>query len=453
MASKFLLVGNGAREHAIAQALCRRKDVVLYAYMSARNPGIEALCRQSGGSMALGNIHAPAPIAEWAMRMGIELAFPSPDAVLAAGVTDELLKRNIRVAAPTKAASRIEWDKAFLRQLMEQGRVSGCPKYGFFKSTDGLDGFIDSMGGLVAVKPVGLTGGKGVAVVGSQLKDGEEAKSYARAVLTQNIGGQGVIIEERLEGEEFTLQAFCDGRALLPMPAVQDHKRANVGDTGSNTGGMGSYSGGGHLLPFLSQTHYEEAFKIMQKVARILDLETNIRFQGVMYGQFMLTRNGIYLIEINARFGDPEAINVLALLKTPLADVFERISQGGHLNKMKIRFRKEASVVKYLVPEGYPAKAATPSLISIDAKKLKSSKAELYYATVDQRPDGIYTSTSRSIAVLGLGNTIAEAEKKAEAGCAAVSGPVWHRPDIGTKELIEKKIEHIKQLRSGSRGG
>ncbi len=447
MASRFLLVGNGAREHAIAKALCMRKDVQLYAYMNARNPGIEELCRSSGGSIALGNIHAPAPIAEWAMLHKIEIAFPSPDAVLEAGVSDELLKRNIKTAAPTKAASRIEWDKSFLRQLMEQGRISGCPKYGFFKSTDGLDGFIDSLGGNVAVKPVGLTGGKGVAVVGSQLKDGAEAKAYARAVLTQNIGGHGVIIEEKLEGEEFTLQCFCDGRGLIPMPAVQDHKRAKEGDTGSNTGGMGSYSGEGHLLPFLTQTHYEEAFKILQKVARILDLETNIRFSGVMYGQFMLTAKGIYLIEINSRFGDPEAINVLSLLQTPLADVFERIAGGNRLVKMKVRFSAQASVVKYLVPEGYPAKADPPSPLMIDVKALKAAKAELFYASVDQRPDGLYTGTSRSLAILGLGKTIAEAEKKAEEGCKAVSGPVWHRSDIGTKALIDRRILHMKELK------
>ncbi|VVB56747.1 Phosphoribosylamine--glycine ligase [uncultured archaeon] len=447
MATKFLLVGNGAREHAIAAALCANKNVCLYAYMSARNPGIEALCRSSGGSAALGNIHAPAPIAEWALKQGIEIAFPSPDAVLAAGVSDELIKRGIRVAAPTKAASRIEWDKAFLRQLMEQGRIPGCPKYGFFKQPGELDGFIDSLGGQVAVKPVGLTGGKGVAVVGYQLKDAAEAKAYARAVLTQGIGGAGVIIEEKLEGEEFTLQAFCDGRALIPMPAVQDHKRANVGDTGPNTGGMGAYSGPGHLLPFLTQAQYDEAFKVMQKVARILDLEANIRFSGVMYGQFMLTAKGIYLIEINARFGDPEAVNVLALLQTPLSSVFETISHGGRLSKMKVKFKSEATVVKYLVPTGYPAKAVPPSPLIVDAKKLKSSKAELFYASVDARADGLYTASSRALAILGVGKTIAEAEKKAEAGCSAVAGPVWHRPDIGTKELIEKRIAHIKQLR------
>ena len=447
MPSKFLLVGNGAREHAIAKALCARKDVQLYAYMSSRNPGIDALCKSSGGLSIVGDILQPHSIAHWAMHHQVEIAFPSPDAVLAAGVSDELAKRNIKIAAPTKAASRIEWDKSFLRQLMEQGRVAGNPKNAFFRTTDGLDGFIDSLGGQVAVKPVGLTGGKGVAVVGLQLRDAADAKAYARAVLTQKIGGDGVVIEEKLIGEEFTLQAFCDGRALIPMPAVQDHKRANPGDLGPNTGGMGSYTDASHLLPFITQADYDEAFKVLQKVARILDLETNIRFQGVMYGQFMATSDGVMLIEINARFGDPEAMNVLALLKTPLADVLETIATGGHLNKMKVRFKTDATVVKYLVPEGYPGKAVAPSLLTIDAKKLKQSKAELFYSSVDSRADGLYTGSSRSIAVLGMGKTISEAESRAEAGCSSVTGQIWHRSDIGTDTLIQKRIEHMKDLR------
>ena len=447
MASRFLIVGSGAREHAIAESLCKREDVQLFAFMSARNPGIEELCKKSGGECRVGDIHNPALVGDWAQAKGIELAFPSPDAVLAAGICDELVKFHIPVAAPLKSAARIEWDKSFLRQLMEKGRVPGCPKNGFFRSTDGLNGFIDSLNGQVAVKPIGLTGGKGVAVVGFQLKDAAEAKSYARSILDQRIGGDGVIIEEKLEGEEFTLQCFCDGRTLLPMPAVQDHKRAHVGDLGPNTGGMGSYTDTGMLLPFLTAAEFEDAHKILQKVARILELEANIRFSGVMYGQFMATANGVYLIEINARFGDPEAINVLALLKTPLADVLEAIADR-RLGKIELSWKTEATVVKYLVPEGYPSKTVAPSPLSIDIKKLKASKAELYYASVDAREDGIHTASSRSIAVLGIGKTIDEAEKASEAGCGAVIGPLWHREDIGTAALIHKRIEHMKALKA-----
>ena len=127
--------------------------------------------------------------------------------------------------------------------------------------------------------------------------------------------------------------------------------------------------------------------------------------------------------------------------------MLETIATGGHLNKMTVRFKKEATVVKYLVPQGYPNKAVPPSLLTIDAKKLKSSKAELFYSSVDARADGLYTGSSRALAILGVGKTISEAEAHAEAGCLAVTGPIWHRTDIGTDALIKKRIEHMKELR------
>ncbi len=447
MVRKILLVGNGAREHAVAMALCKSKDVKLFAYMSARNPGIEQLCLKSGGAVRVGDIHQPDPITRWAKQCKIDLAFPSPDAVLAAGVVDELHKHGIPCAAPVRSAARLEWDKSYLRHLQKRFRVPGCPEYGYFTSGEHLDSFIDSLGGQVAVKPVGLTGGKGVQVVGLQLRNGAEAKQYARQVIGHKIGGQaGVVIEEKLEGEEFTVQAFVQGRVVLPMPAVQDHKLAFEGDKGPMTGGMGSYSGPNGLLPFLTAPDYEQAVSILEKVTRAYELESSAQYKGILYGQFMLTKKGIYLVEINARFGDPEALNVLALLKTPLADIFGRMATG-RLRNFVVQWNSEATVVKYLVPSGYPIELMPPAKLSIDAKKLKSSKAQLFYASVDQRADALYTSTSRAIALLGTGKTIAEAEKRAEAGCKAVSGPLWHRADIGTAALLSKRMEHAKSMR------
>lgn len=447
MVRKVLLVGNGAREHAVAAALCKSKDVKLYAYMSSRNPGIEALAIKSGGAVRIADIHQPEPIAVWAKANKVDIGFPSPDAVLAAGVVDELHKHGIPCAAPVRSAARLEWDKSYLRHLMKRFRVPGCPEYGFFQSGEHIDSFIDSLGGQVAVKPVGLTGGKGVQVVGQQLRNGAEAKQYARQVIGHKIGGTaGVVIEEKLEGEEFTVQAFVQGRVVLPMPAVQDHKLAFEGDKGAMTGGMGSYSGPNGLLPFLNATDYEQAVSILEKVARAYELESSAAYKGILYGQFMLTKKGIYLVEINARFGDPEAVNVLSLLKTPLVDVFEHMATG-RLRNYTVQWTNEATVVKYLVPDGYPIELEPPAKITIDAKKLKSSKASLYYASVDQRADGLYTSTSRAIAILGAGKTIAEAEKRAEAGCKAVSGPVWHRADIGSAALLKKRMDHVKAMR------
>ncbi|MCX8194699.1 MAG: phosphoribosylamine--glycine ligase [Candidatus Micrarchaeota archaeon] len=442
---RFLLVGNGAREHSIAEAICKSEKVRLFAFMSAKNPGIMRLAKNSGGEYAVGDIHSPGQVLDFAKRHSITLAFPSPDAVLAAGVSDELLKAGISCAAPTKKAARLEWDKAYCRELLQEFKVPGLPKFGAFESPAEASSFIDSLGGKVAVKPAGLTGGKGVKVVGFQLKDGEEAKAYAKELLVARHSGlEKVVVEERLEGEEFSLQAFCDGKRVYGMPLVQDHKRAYEGDVGPNTGGMGSYSGAGSLLPFTRQQHYDRALEIMQKSIEAFYKSTGERFVGILYGGFILTKDGPKLLEYNARFGDPEAMNVLGALKGELIGILFQMADGKIAAQPS--FFKKASVCKYLVPEGYPGKSVANQPLQIDMEKISSLGARLYFASVNEEGGTIYTQSSRSVAILGLAGSIFEAEKIAEAGCSAVKGRVWHRSDIGTEKLIQRRIEHMKAL-------
>lgn len=442
----FLLVGNGAREHAIADAICRNREVKLFAFMGAKNPGIVALCERSGGEYAIGDIHSPSSVVEWASSKNISLAFPSPDAVLEAGVTDALEKAGIKCAAPVREAARLEWDKAYARELMKDFRVEGCPRFGIFEKDAEAASFIHSLRGNVVVKPVGLTGGKGVRVAGVHLKDEEAAIAYAQEVLGSKIGGKAqVVLEEKLEGEEFTLQAFCDGETLSFMPLVQDHKLAYVGDKGPNTGGMGSYSQEDGLLPFVKKEDCERAKEIMLKVISAFSKKTGLKYRGILYGQFMLTRKGPMVIEFNARFGDPEAMNVLSLLTSNLYSLFEKM-QLGKLGVEDAKFEKKASVCKYLVPEGYPIKSVTDQSLSIDVEKIKKSGARIYYASVYEKEGVIYTQSSRSIGVMGFGKTIFEAERIAEGACGAVKGKIWHREDIGTKELIGKKVERMKRV-------
>lgn len=441
----FLLVGNGAREHAIAEAICRDNEVRLYAYMNAKNPGIIRLCQKSGGEFKIGDIEDGEEIARWAKQKNITLAFASPDAVLAAGVSDALIGAGIKTASPTKAASRIEWDKAYLRELAQSRGIDANPKWKIFENLRGLGKYIDELGE-VAIKPVGLTGGKGVKVMGFQLKDADEAKKYAKDVIVNSIGGKNkVIVEQKLVGEEFTLMAFCDGKNLEPVPVCQDHKRAHDGDFGENTGGMGSYSSSKMILPFLQEKDYSDALEAMRAILNAMEDEKN-EFCGIMYGQFIATQEGVKLIEINARFGDPEGINVLAVLKNNLYEVLDVVAKKK-LGSLRLEWEEKATVVKYIVPEGYPAKAVAPAEIAIDEEMLKRANAQIFYASVNEIDGKIYSSKSRSIAVLGKADTIEYAQKIAEDGCAAISGKVWHRKDIGTAALLQKRIERMKEIR------
>jgi phosphoribosylamine--glycine ligase len=438
----ILVVGSGAREHSIALALHRSPQKPdLFAFMSNNNPGIKKISKET----AVGNTKDGKAVAGFASKNKTDLAVIGPDAVLEAGVTDALWGAGIPVAGPRKAAARIEWDKSFARNLMAKYNIGGCPKFGVFKDAGEAGEYIGELGGQVAVKPSGLTGGKGVKVVGYQLANPEEAKKYCAELLEKNVGGLGeIVIEEKLAGQEFTLQAFVDGKTVKGMPCVQDHKLAFEGDTGPNTGGMGSYSTG-KILPFMKMDEYDKAISIMEKTVGALASE-GAEFRGFLYGQFMLTRAGPKVVEFNARLGDPEAMNVLALLESDFADICQRIADGK-LPEKNMVFSDSCTVVKYLVPAGYPENPAKGEPIEINEKSLGRLGAQVYYASVDEREGKIYTGTSRAVAVLGIGENLESAERVAERACGLVRGNLYHRRDVGTAELVGKRTSHMKEIR------
>jgi phosphoribosylamine--glycine ligase len=357
---------------------------------------------------------------------------------LAAGISDLLERSGMEVASPSKAAARIEWDKSFMRSLMERHKIKGAPGNALARNTDEARKLIRGFG-QVAIKPLGLTGGKGVKVSGDHFTKEAEGLAYAESLIKKD----GLaLIEEKLVGEEFTLQAFSDGTRICAMPPVQDHKRAFEGDTGPNTGGMGSYSAG-RSLPFLEDSDLEEATGILQGVINALKKE-GAPFRGILYGQFMASAEGPKVIEFNARFGDPEAMNVLCLLESPLADTFLSIAQG---RLGRASFSDDCTVVKYLVPEGYPDNPRKDAEVRIDESRLEKSGASAYYASVYEKDGKIYTSGSRSFGILGRARSIDGAQRIAEEGCKAASGPLWHRRDIGTDKLIREKVSRMRALR------
>ena len=426
---KILVVGGGGREHAIAAALSRTTGTEIYAAMARKNPGIARLAKE----ICLTPETDLRQIEMFARRTGVTHAFIGPEAPLEAGVVDRLSTAGVACVGPTKAAARIETDKAFCRNLMAEYRINGNPAYRVFSDKKEAIAFVQEHDGDLAVKPIGLTGGKGVRIMGEQV-DRAGAIAYIREI------HGGVILEERLRGEEFTLQAFVDGKHIVPMPLVQDHKRAFEGDTGPNTGGMGSYTMPDHMLPFVTRKDHTAALSIMASVVAAMAHKGH-PYKGILYGQFMNTAQGPKVIEFNARFGDPEAMNVLTLLSSDLTEVVTGITEGT-LTATKVAFERAATVCKYLVPEGYPAAPRTDQPLSIG----NQGSAITYYANVEEKNGILHTLSSRTLAFVGKAPTLAEAETIAEGAASSVTGAVFHRSDIGTQALLDRRIAHMKEL-------
>lgn len=438
---KVLSVGGGGREHAIVKTLAK-SGAEIYAAMGNKNPGI---VRASRGFKLVKDTDVE-NVVKFAAESAVEMAVIGPEAPLEIGLVDALVKEGIGCVGPTKDAARIETSKSFMRGLMSKYKVSGNIEFCTFYDFEGAKKYVLDAEMEVAVKPVGLTGGKGVKMQGEHLKDKEEVIRYVKEIFDNKIGGGGVVLEERLEGEEFTLQAFCDGRTVVPMPLVQDHKRAFEGDNGPNTGGMGSYSMEDHILPFMTKKELDQAMDIMRKVVGAMARD-GCPYVGILYGQFMLTRIGPKVIEFNARFGDPEAMNVLPVLESDFVGICEDIV-AGKLSPSKVKFESKATVCKYVVPEGYGTKSKSGHEIRVDEEGVMNEGAHLFYANVNEENGRILTTSSRSIAVVGLEATVEKAEKACERGLRHVSGDaIYVRHDVGKRELIQKRIEHMKRIR------
>ena len=447
MREHVLLIGGGGREHAIARAL-DESEVELYACAGNRNPGIGRLATD----FEVLDTTNPDAVVEYAQGVDATIAVVGPEAPLEAGVADALERAGVYPFGPRREDARIETDKAFQRRFMADNDIPGCPDFETFDDPEAACAFIDEYDGDLAIKPAGLTGGKGVKVIGDQVTP-EEGKAYIRESEYDRL-----VLEERLIGEEFTIQAFVANGTVRTTPAVQDHKRAYEGDEGPNTGGMGSYSDATRELPFMTSEDYEAAVSILEATVDALD-----DYRGILYGQFMLTADGVKVIEFNARFGDPEAMNTLPVLETEFLDVLVAARDGDSLPELE--FAEQATVCKYAVPEGYPTNPTAGAKVRVDEESVAQAAratddsgddeprksacdAILFYASVDDREDGIYTTTSRSFAVVGVADSIADAESIAEEALSLAGDEGLHmRHDIGTADLVQRRIDHVKRLR------
>lgn len=438
---RVLAVGGGGREHSIVRAL-DESGAEICAAMKNKNPGIV----RASQDYKLVKETEVEKVTEFGVKVGAEMAVIGPEAPLEVGLVDSLEAQGIPCVGASRKAARIETDKSFMRRLMKRHDIPGNLEFNVFDTLEEAKSFVKDYPKEVAVKPIGLTGGKGVKIEGEHLLTEEEVIGYIKKIFDQKIGGSGVVLEERGKGEEFTLQAFCDGKTMVPMPVVQDHKRAYEGDQGPNTGGMGSYSMANHSLPFMTDEEYEKALEIMQKVVTAMDDE-GFPYVGVLYGQFMLTSDGPKIIEFNARFGDPEAMNVLPILDSDFLNICENIVDGT-LSSSHVEFKKQATVCKYVVPEGYGTEPQSGLPINVNEEGIQDEGAWLYYASVNEKEGQIYTTTSRSLALVGVEDSLEEAEKVCERGLNHVSGEaVYIRHDIGKAHVVQKRLDHMAEIR------
>jgi len=409
---KVLVVGNGAREHAIAKKV-HADGAELVSAMSKRNPGIAALSKR----IEIMDIDKPEGYDRF---KGVDIAFVGPETPLAAGIADHLSIIGIPVVGPRKGLARLEWSKSYARLVLQENGIPGNPEFRVCRDLFEVRTFLRDHPN-VAVKPDVLTGGKGVKLTGEHLKTAGDVEEYA----SECIRNDGlVVLEEKLKGKEFTLQAFVDGKHVEVMPLVRDFKRAYDGDTGPNTGSMGSYSCPDHGLPDLSPSAVESGAEIMRSTVSALS-ESVGEYHGFLYGGFMSTESGVYLIEYNARLGDPEAINVLALLNDSLVETGFKIVEG---RLSKPTFKKEATVCVYLVPEGYPEAPQRDKPLTVG--DLRNS--EPYYASVYEESGIIRTTGSRAVALLARGKSVSEAREKVYSDASAVRGALFYRRDIAS---------------------
>jgi phosphoribosylamine--glycine ligase len=423
--ANVLLVGGGAREHAIGWALVKNPSVRLYTAAQNHNPG---LYRISTGYLQTAETDVPGVVA-WAKQQRIDLAVMGMESPLEAGMVDALEAEGIPAVGPCKSAARIETSKSYMRGLMQRHNIAAQAGYAYFTDAGMAREYLRGTDENFALKPDGLTGGTGVRIMGEHFTTRDEAVDYARRVLSERIGGGGLVIEELLTGHEFTLQCFVDGTTLRPMPMARDYKRAYDGDKGPNTGSMGSYSIAGGLLPYVGQHDRDAALAVLRDIA-VAMLEEGDRYRGIMYGQFMLTPAGIRLIEVNARFGDPEAMNVLTLLDSDLYEVCLAMVEG-RLAETDLRFKDAATVCVYVTPRGYGENAETGTELQIDEAAIAAQGVIPFYAKVDEIDGRILTTRSRAIGLLALADTVAEARQRVSAALGSISGPFHARTDIG----------------------
>ncbi|GAB3603149.1 phosphoribosylamine--glycine ligase [Microbacterium aureliae] len=422
---KILVLGSGAREHAIILAL--RSEEAGHVILAA--PGNAGIGRDA--TLVDLDMNDPVAVTTFANTENVDLVVIGPEAPLVAGVADALRGRGIPVFGPGKAAAQLEGSKAFAKRIME---AAGVPtgRAVRARTRDELEAALDDLGSPYVVKADGLAAGKGVIVT--------DDRAAAIAHGEQYLPAGPVLIEEFLSGPEVSLFFLSDGDRVLPLSPAQDFKRLGDGDSGPNTGGMGAYS----PLPWLLEKFGgEDAFvdlvtrEVAQPVIRQLDAE-GTPFIGLLYAGLILTPSGVKVIEFNARFGDPETQVVLPRLVDPLSELLLAAASGHLEDRERPAFAEAVAVTVVLASEGYPSTPITGRPLSgLDAAAAVEGVHLAHAATAEQ--DGQLVATGgRVLNVVGLGTTFAEARERTYRALSHIGlEGGQHRTDIAAR-VVER---------------
>lgn len=397
---KILVLGSGAREHAIVLALA--SDGADHEVLAA--PGNAGIARDA--ALVDVDMMDPGAVTEFAQAHAVDLVVIGPEAPLVAGVADALRERGIPVFGPGKQAAQLEGSKAFAKRIMQNADVpTGRATHA--RTIDETAAALDEFGAPYVVKADGLAAGKGVIVT----DDRAAALDHAAAYLPHG----PVLVEEFLSGPEVSLFFLSDGDTVRPLTPAQDFKRALDGDLGPNTGGMGAYSplpwladGFGSIDAFVA----EVTRTVAEPVIRELDRDGS-PFIGLLYAGLIITDEGVRVIEFNARFGDPETQIVLPRLETPLADLLMACAEGTLEEHAAPTFRDEAAVTVVLASEGYPAATITGREITglDDAQEVDG--VHITHAATAVENGALIATGGRVLNVVGTGSTFAQARERA----------------------------------------
>jgi len=399
--SRVLVLGAGAREHALVQSLLRAPSApeVLCA---PGNPGVAAEVAILAPGLDAAD---PDAVVALAQRERIDLVVVGPEAPLVAGVGDALAAADVRCFGPGAGAARLEGSKAFCKEVMVAARV---PTAAYAVVTDVASGMAAISGYPVVIKADGLAAGKGVIIAA----DEAQARTALTELLVEHrFATEQVLVEEFLDGEELSLLALCDGKTALPLASAQDYKRIFDGDEGPNTGGMGSYS----PVPAVDEARSREICAVVHQPVLDELARRGTPFHGVLYAGLMMTADGPRVLEFNVRFGDPETQAILPRLQSDLAVLLDAACTAGGLRGMPVVWRPETAVTVVLASAGYPESSSSGDLIS-GLDRIPAGVSVTHAGTAAGSGDGaIFTAGGRVLSVTALGADAAVARTAAYA--------------------------------------